>query len=334
MEPDLADVHSLAMEQSFSGVVRVDRDGRTLMATAYGLADRAYHVPNAIDTKFAIASGTKGLTALTVVSLVDDGLLGLDATARSLLGADLPLIDDSVTVEDLLGHRSGIGDYFDEETLDDITDYVLTIPVHTLTSPAQYLPVLDGHPAKFAPGTDFAYCNGGYVVLALLAERATGATFAALVDERVCRPAGMVDTAFLRSDELPPGVARGYLTDTGWRTNIFHLPVLGSGDGGIYTTVADVHRLWAALARAEIVPAHLVREMTRPRSEAPSNDARYGLGFWVHESRDAPFLTGYDAGVSFRSVFDRETGVVHTVIANTSDGAWPLTRLLDELLLS
>jgi CubicO group peptidase (beta-lactamase class C family) len=334
VEPDLAEIDALATDQGFSGVIRVDHGARTSMAAAYGLADRAAAVPNTIDTRFAIASGMKGLTALTVVSLVDDGVLTLETTARSLLAGDLPLIDDGVTVEQLLAHRSGIGDYLDEETLQDITEYVLTVPVHTLTSTEQYLTQLDGHPQKFAPGTDFAYCNGGYVVLALLAERAAGRPFAELVRERVCAPGDMHDTAFLRSDELPPGVARGYLGDSGWRTNVLHLPVLGTGDGGIYTTVADVHRLWEALTRGDIVPPHHAREMTRPRSDAPRQQARYGLGFWIHGSRDAPYLEGYDAGVSFRSVCDRETGIVHTVISNTSDGAWTVTYRLDDLLLT
>ena len=53
------------------------------------------------------------------MSLIEDGTLELDTTARSLLGDDLPLIDDEVTVEHLLAHRSGIGDYLDED--DDAT---------------------------------------------------------------------------------------------------------------------------------------------------------------------------------------------------------------------
>ena len=118
-------------------------------------------------------------------------MLGLDATARSLLGSDLPLIDDGVTVEQLLAHRSGIGDYLDEDELDDNNDYVLTVPVHELATTEQFLAVLDGHPMKHEPGERFVYCNGGYMVLALLAERASGVPFHDLVDQRVCTPAWM-----------------------------------------------------------------------------------------------------------------------------------------------
>ena len=59
------------------------------------------------------------------------------------------------------------------------------------------------------------------------------------------RPAGMADTAFLRSDELPGRAALGYLDDDGLRTNVLHLPVRGNGDGGVYTTAADVARCGA-----------------------------------------------------------------------------------------
>ena len=160
-------VDRIAAETGFSGVVRVDRGDDVLLAEAFGLAHRAFEIPNTVDTRFGTASGTKGFTALTVMSLVQDGTLDLATTARSLLGDDLPLIDDRVTVEHLLAHRSGIGDYFDEEIERPITDHVLTVPVHELATIESHLRVLDGFPSKFAPGERFSYCNGGYVVLAL-----------------------------------------------------------------------------------------------------------------------------------------------------------------------
>ncbi|HYY78737.1 MAG TPA: serine hydrolase domain-containing protein [Actinomycetes bacterium] len=195
-------VDRIAAATGFSGVVRVDGGG-VRFARAYGLAHRGHRVANTLDTQFPIASGSKGLTALTVVSLIEEGRLRPATTARSLLGDDLPMIDERVTVEQLLAHRSGIGDYLDEEAVGAVTDYVLPVPVHELATTEQFLRVLDGHPAKFAPGERFSYCNGGYVVLALLAERAAGTPFHELVRRRVCDPAGMRDTEFLRSDELP-----------------------------------------------------------------------------------------------------------------------------------
>jgi CubicO group peptidase (beta-lactamase class C family) len=258
--------------------------------------------------------------------LIEDGVLDLSATARLVLGDDLPLIRDDVTIEHLLAHRSGIGDYLDEGTDYDVADYVMPVPVHELATTEQYLAVLGGHETKFHPGERFAYCNSGYVVLALVAERTSGVPFHQLIRERVCEPAGMVDTEFLRSDELPRRAALGYLAGDGPRTNVFHLPVRGSGDGGIYSTAADVSSFWRALFAGQIVSEHWVAEMTRLHSE------RYGLGFWLDQSSDAVILEGSDAGVSFRSVHHPSRGVTHTVISNTSEGAWPVARFLAERL--
>jgi len=327
------ELDSIASRTAFSGVVRIDRADGIELEKAYGLAHRGFEIPNQVDTRFAIASGTKGLTALAVVCLIEDGLLGLSTAARSVLGEDLPLIDDAVTIEHLLSHRSGIGDYLDEEVWLDLSEYPIPVSVHKLARTEDYLAVLEGHPTKFAPGERFAYNNGGYVLLALIAERASGVPFHELVRQRVCEPAGMRDTAFLRSDELPGRTALGYLTIDGeWRTNVFHLPVRGSGDGGIYSTVADVSSFWRAFFAGQIVSRDWVGEMVRACSDVPSESMRYGLGFWLHESTDTVLLVGDDAGVSFCSVHDPCSRVTHTVISNASDGAWPITEYLDDRL--
>jgi CubicO group peptidase (beta-lactamase class C family) len=326
------EVDAIAVATRFSGVVRVDGGDERVLESAYGCAHRGYEIPNTFDTQFAIASGLKGLTALALVCLVEDGVLSLATTARSLLGDDLPLIGDDVTIEHLLAHRSGIGDYLDEDAGGDITDYVMPLPVHELATPEDYIAVLDGYPTRFAAGTDFAYCNGGYVVLALLAERASGVSYHDLVVERVCAPAGMRDTAFLRSDELPGRAATGYLFADGLRTNALHLPVRGTGDGGIYTTAADIRALWKAFFGGRVVSPTSVAEMVRPRSDVPDHTKRYGLGFWLHESTDVVMLEGYDAGVSFRSLHDPGRDLTCTVVSNWTNGAWPLASSIAEAL--
>ncbi len=326
MDDHEVDVRRLMTAGPFHGVVRVDRAGQAPFVLPNGHADRAWQVAMTADTRLAIASGTKGFTALTVLSLVDDGTLTLDTTARSLLGDDLPLIADDVTVGHLLCHRSGIGDYFPEGDDLDLNDHLLTVPVHRLERTEDYLELLDGHPTVFPAGERRAYNNGGFVVLALLAERASGRPFHDLVHERVCVPAGLHDTAFLRSDELPGDVARGYLDTEGLRTNVLHLPVRGSGDGGLYTTVADVHALWEALSAGRIISETLVDALGRRRDDGRPDGEGYGLGFWVPKP-GVLALEGLDTGVSFRSV--HEPGrITWTVVSNTADGAWPIAKAL------
>src|SRR5215218_3385519 len=182
-------IDAVAADSGFSGVVRLERDGVVEIDAAYGLADRAHQVPMTTATRLGIASGSKTMTALVVMRLVEDGRLDLTTTARSVLDADLPMIADDVTIEHLLAHRSGIGDYLDEDELDS-DDYPMPVSVHRLVTTEDFLPVLDGYPTKFPAGERFSYCNGGYVVLAVLAERVAGRSYQDLVRELVCSPAG------------------------------------------------------------------------------------------------------------------------------------------------
>ena len=169
-------------------------------------------------------------------------MLELSTTARSVLGSDLPLIDDGVTVEQLLAHRSGIGDYFDEDADREIRITCCrsrctswrhrAVPGRARRPPEQ---VRAGRAVRLLQrrlrraGAD---CRAG--------ERRAVPRVGA---QRVCGRRGMTDTEFLRSDELPGRTASGYVeVDGEWRTNVLHLPVRGSGDGGIYSTAADIAR--------------------------------------------------------------------------------------------
>lgn len=325
-------LNQIAIEEGLSGVVRVDLNGAVAFEGAYGLAHRGLGVPNTMDTQFGTASGAKGFTALTAMSMVERGELSLATTARSLLGDDLPLIDDRVTVEHLLSHRSGIGDYLDEEVFVDTNSYVMPIPVHQLAGAEDYVRVLGGYPMKQEPGAQFVYNNGGFVVLAVLIERAAKVPYHDLVDQRVCAPAGLCDTAFLRSDELPGRAALGYLDDDGLRTNLLHLPVRGVGDGGIYTTAADMHRLWDALFAGRVVAPETLAAMVYPRSDDPDMGMRYGLGLWLDAVTDAVSIHGFDAGVNFVSARDPGGRFAYTVTSNKSRGAWPVSERIRALI--
>ena len=187
------------------------------------------------------------------------------------------------------------------------------------------------------PGSGFSYCNAGYVVLALVLERVTGVSFPDPVRDRVCQPAGMHATEFLRSDQLPRRADTGYLhAGEGLRTNVFHLPVLGSGDGGIYSTAGDLHSFWSALLDGRIIRADLVEAMLRRSSDVPTDvgGVGYGFGFWLGDNDRTVRLEGYDAGVSFRSQHHPTSALTWTVISNTTNGAWPIADALSHALQS
>jgi CubicO group peptidase (beta-lactamase class C family) len=324
------DLEALAEKDDFSGVIAVSRNDHRLVELARGFADRANGRPITLDTGFGIASVTKGLTALAVAAIIESGELRADTTLRELLPDALSGVDPGVTIEHLLGHTSGVWDYLDEDALGDIDEYVMGLPVHRLAAPADFLPLLGEKSQVSPPGRHFKYNNGGYVMLSVAVEVASRRSYYDLVQEHVLDPAGMVDTGFWRSDRLPGGVAIGYLEDG--RSNVLHLPVRGAGDGGAFSTVSDLERLWTALFEGRILPMTVVERLVEPRNVEPSDGRRYGLGFWLRADRETVMLEGMDAGISCRTVFDRELRVGYSVISNTSSGAWPIVRNLDERL--
>ncbi|MCL2596005.1 MAG: beta-lactamase family protein [Promicromonosporaceae bacterium] len=312
---------TVAEISGFSGVIRVDDVGGVPFEAAFGLANRAYGVANRTDTRFGTASITKAFTALAVAALVDDGLLSFDSPVRPILGADLPLIDEAVTVRQLLNHTSGISDYWDESN--NLAPVAYDIPTPLLATAEQFLPLLAGRPQVSEPGQVFSYNNGAFCVAAIVAERVSGTPFHDLVAARVFAAAGMTRSAYLRQDELPGDAAIGYLHREGLQNNVLLVAVRGGGDGGAYTTAGDLTKFWRALLADQIVSGELRKEMLTPTNPAPRGwvDRSYGLGFWLGGEY---MLQGGDRGVSTWTQYNPDTGQIMTLLSNVSEGIWPL----------
>lgn len=329
---DASDVDRLVarcVADDFCGAVHVSHGHRPVHASAHGFADRAHRVANTLDTRFAVASGTKGCTALVIMRLVEMGTLSLSTSVRSVLGRQLAHLDDRITVHHLLSHRSGIGDYFPE-----LHERLQAGPeVHQcmIESPSAIVTLLAQVPAYAQVDDEFRYNNAGYVLLALIAERTTGLPIGALIERFVLSPAGMKRSGLLAYDSLPGDAATGYVDRQGPDTNVHHVPNRGIGDGGLFSTVADVAALWHALDCGAIVNERSLALMTTCHGITQGGHP-YGYGLWLHPTSGALQLEGSDVGISFRSVHDPSTGLTWTVVSNWTDGAWVLADSLAGLI--
>jgi CubicO group peptidase (beta-lactamase class C family) len=330
------DIEKIIAEQAqpFSGVVFVQRGKEVIHAKGYGMAHRAEAIPNQIDTRFGTASGTKTFTATAVCQLVETGKIALDAPISTYLRAGLPKYDPDVTVHHLLSHTSGIADYLDDDLSDaDYAALFARYPVYTLRRPADYLPMF---PAGmiFKPGARFAYNNGAFILLALLVETQSGLPYAQYVEENIFARAGMSDSGFFETDQLPARTALGYLADTGsgiGRTNVFLLPIRGGGDGGAYVTAPDMGKFWDALLSDQLVSQSLRERMLSIQATAADDPTEnYGYGVWIktdgsgHITRYAAI--GGDQGVDFASALLPQHDTLVTIISNTKGPTWAIFR--------
>jgi len=135
----------------------------------------------------------------------------------------------------------------------------------------------------------------------------------------------MTDSGFFRFDRLPANVAIGYVE--GGRTNVETLPIIGGPDGGMFTTVADVERLWRGVLEGRVIGPEFVTSFLEKSAHA-RDQTFYGRGVWFQDDPPLHYIIGQDAGVSFRSSL-RADGTIATVVSNSSRGAWPMVRAIE-----
>ena len=325
-------------EHAFSGVISIRQQGTVLYERAAGYADRSNKIENTLETRFGIASGTKFFTALAIGKLIEAKKLSFSTRLKDCIALNFPGYSQEITIRHLLTHTSGIPDYYDEEKITDFDNFTLSTPWYALKGPRDYLAVFPDEAMKFAPGERFSYSNGGYILLGVVIEELTGMRYQDFVDQAIFKAIGMNQSGYFALNKLPEKTATGYVEEAeGWRTNIYNLPIVGASDGGAFTTVQDIATLWNAFWGYEILPKELVEIYAKPYVKAKTGREHtyYGHGLWIceDESRNRKeFITGYDAGVSFKSSVNRAKELQVTVISNTTGGAWPVLRDIDAAL--
>lgn len=335
MDQFIDEVRKTAKETSFFGVVSVYKGENVLYHEAFGYADIAEKRENNLDTKFSIASGTKLFTALGIGTLIDSGRLSLDKTVYEIFLRDPSYIDSRATVAQLLSHTSGIYDYYDEEQETDCEDFFVDIPWYRLETPSDYLPLFENKQRKFSPGERFSYSNGGYVFLGIVIEKITGKLYRDYIREKVYDPAGMNDSGFYAFNQLPENTAYGYMKnkDGTLVTNIYNLPIRGGADGGAYTTITDVHKLWRSLVSNRILSERLTDTFLSPHASFDDTiDYGYGIYLTRYQGMDMLMFWGGDPGVEFISRYVPVKELQVTIISNMTNGYKYIKEVINSYL--
>jgi D-alanyl-D-alanine carboxypeptidase len=349
---DVAGYRAWLAESDFHGVVHIaGADDEEPVTIAMGLADRAAGLPIHPGTRFGTASTTKMLTGLTVARLVDRGVVRYEDRLADLLDAELRPrdLDPRVTIQHLLSHTSGVGDYADEYDGPPYEAIWETVPSGTIRGPRDLVALMRDLPRTGEPGEAARYNNGAYVLVGLALEQVTGRSFPALVRDEVFGPLGMIASGFWAFDGLEPDLSVGYLPPDPeaapgslaavWRTNIYSMPAIGLPDGGAQATAADLVRALEGLTgRGEIGAGFLTaatrERMIGPHAVSPVEKAGYGLGA-VHGG-DGPSArighSGEDPGFSSRCWAYTASGERVVVLSNVTEGAWQPFKRLDEML--
>lgn len=257
---------SQASINHFSGTVLVTKNDSILLKKAYGTADYEWKVPNTIDTKFSLASVSKQFTAVAIMQLVEKGKISLDDKLTKYY-PNFPK-GDQITIKMMLTHNAGFQMDYDELYLaktsldkDSVANYIMQKPL------------------LFKPGSNTAYSNIGYYLLARIIEKISNQSYAAYLKVNLFDKAKMYNTGVSTNDSIVFKSAKTYYKKEGtliknpyinWNFNIGH--------DGIYSTVEDLY-LWN---KALFDNTILLNKTSKKKMFTSYNDQKFGFGLMIN----------------------------------------------------
>ncbi len=262
----------------------VARDETVIFRGNFGVRNTKTDAPIQSDTLFDIGSISKPFTAAIVLMLAEEGRLKLDDPLTKHL-PELKGYPPEVTLRRLLSHTSGLPHFEPDEE----------------RRGTQFLPeeILKWHARqkrlRFKPGARYEYCNGGFVLLSLVAEHITGKSFAEVVQQRIFQPLGM------KRSNLRVPTAHMENRATGYRLGGENAIRMVSdsdglrvqGDGGIQSTAEDLLRWAQSWMHATLLKPDTIREAFTPARLNDGKHAGYGLG-WALARLDGHIMVAHD----------------------------------------
>jgi D-alanyl-D-alanine carboxypeptidase len=279
----------------------VVRNGRTIKAAGYGLADRERQISPTPDTVYKIGSVSKQFIASGIMMLVQEKRLRLDDRISKYLDKT-PSPWAAITIRQLLSHTSGL-----------VRESPAFSPSKNL-SDAELIHATHPVPLRFAPGLKWEYSNIGYVTLAEVIRRVTGQPWTEFLNQKIFTPAGMDVTLPTNTTATVSDRAVGYTGRNNERKADDWVALRASG--AYLSSVLDLAKWEALLCTGTMLSDNTKREMwTRVRLTDGSSDP-YGLGWHVDSGHGGRRRVWHGGGLpGFTSHFVRYLDDGLTVIA-------------------
>jgi CubicO group peptidase (beta-lactamase class C family) len=265
--------------------VAVARDGETIYAGAFGLANLTYGLPITAQTRFNAGSIAKHVTAVAVLMLAAEGRLSLDDEIHRYL-PELPDYGAPIAIRDLLQQTSGLRDYRslmllagwrsgDVQTNEQALDLIFR-----------------QNALNFPTRTGFTYSNSNFVLAAEIVARISGQSFGTWAHANMFVPLGMASTEIHEDHaEIVPGLASSYAyrgEGKGFAEDLLDTSVVGSGN--LITTPDDL-LVWAEHLRAtKLDGVPLIERLAEQAVLAGGARSGYGLGVFVGTHRGLPIV--------------------------------------------
>jgi CubicO group peptidase (beta-lactamase class C family) len=281
----------------------VIKDGKTVIARGYGLANVEHQVPVKPETIFQSGSTGKQFTATAVMMLVEEGKLSLDDKITKYF-PDGPEAWQKITVRHMLTHTSGMTDY--PQDFDLRRDYAED-ELYQRIKPI---------PLAFQPGEKWSYSNLAYVMLGLLIHKVSGKFYGDFLQERIFKPLEMTTARIISESDIVPNRAAGYRVANGQLKNQDWVsPSLNTtADGALYLTIYDMAKWDAALYTEKLLKKSSLEQMWMPVKLNDGKTHPYGFGWALGQVRGHRVIEHGGAWQGFKAQISRYVDDKLTVI--------------------
>jgi len=293
----------------FIGNVLISQNDTIIYQKSFGYADIENHKKNTENSIFSIASATKPLTAVGIMTLVENGKLSLDTPIITYFPNFIPDFSKDITIRHLLNHSSGmqanIGRIDNEGN-------GLVIGEHPTTREELFAIFKDSE-LKFEPGKGYEYNNFGYTLLAYIIEKVSGQSYADYMEQAVFIPAHMKNTAvdsYKSSSEISyPHIGLGMSAFVKHSNSIHSSWIKGAGD--VNSTIGDLFSFMEALDKGTLLKSSSVDKLYNLRQSIGINDSEYGLGWkieykggeeWINHTGLLPGVTSVIGALPERNI--------------------------------
>lgn len=271
-----AHINKYVLNEDFQGTVLVARKGKIIHKAAYGMSDREKKLQNTLDTQFFIGSLTKSFVAVTVMQMVEAGLLDLHAPIKKYIPELKDELSEGLTIHFLLKNQSGLAPSFNF-----LTDYE-----NKDVTPKELLEIINKTSRSFTPGSKYEYSNLNYTLCAIALEKVTGKNYSQILQERTFDPLKMSRSGVERLSNRPSNRASGYRKKTPGieqDENVVSYAYVVSyslGSGDIYSTAEDLFKWDQALYTDKLISEKSKKLIFASESE---KFGYYGYGFRIQE---------------------------------------------------
>jgi len=302
----------------FNGSVLVSQKSKIFLEKGYGIKNALAKTMNDANSIFQIYSITKTFTSTVILKLVELKKLSL-SDKLSKFYPEFPK-GDSITIENLLTHTSGVYDYTQGNNMPDQTE-------------KSFITFIETKPLDFSPGTNWSYSNSGYWLLGFIIKKVAGMPYEEAVKKFIFSPLQMVHSGFDFKDLTSKDKTTGYeiFSDETKKEAVIYDPPGPFAAGAIYSTVGDLYKYHKGLQTFKIINKETLNKAYTPLKN------NYGYGWMINSYEEKRIISHSGGAAGYRSNFARITkeDICIALLTNTENADLEmLTRKLLDVIFN